>query len=169
MNDSTILLRTYYETLYDRLSPLKEQVVERIDQLLSAEMEKRYAGVLNQEKYDTYLDTCVAFWDERIESYNPTGIQYLFDNVNSKEAQELELQLSWHDSRKDFNELVELVRRKTEPDMTDERMREIVDDIIREVGAYPDQSIVDAYLDKPSLEKVPDYILARAIEEVVRG
>ena len=137
--------------------------------LTSTEVEKRYTGLLNKEKYAAYLDTCVAFWDERMEAYNPTGIQFLFDNVRSKEVYELELQLSWHDNRKEFNELVKLVHSKTEPDMTDERMREIVDEIIREVGAFPDQSIVNAYLDKPSLEKVPDYIVAQVIEEVIRG
>jgi hypothetical protein len=168
MNPSNILLKAYYESLYDRLSPLKEHVAERMNQVLSIEIEKRYAGILNKEKYTAYLDTCRAFWDERLEAYNPIGIQCLFDNVRSQEVYELEMQLNWYDSRKEFDDLLELIHRKVDPNMTDKRVRELAEDIIREIGAFPNRSIISAYLDNPSLEKVPDYIVARAIEERLR-
>jgi len=167
MNESNILLKAYYETLYDRLSPFKKQLSERMDQLLKTEIKKRYPGIMKTQKYEAYLDTCVAFLDERLEAYDPLGIQYLFDNVRAKEVYELELQLNWYDSRKEFNELLVLVQRKTESEMTDERMGELAEEIIREAGAFPDQSIISTYLDKPSLERVPDYILAQAIEEML--
>lgn len=167
MNESNILLKAYYETLYDRLSPLKDQLLERMDQLLCAEINKRFSGILSQDKYVAYFDTCVVFWDERMEAYNPIGIQCLFDNVRSEEAYKLELQLGWYDSRKEFNELLELVHRKTEPDMTDERIPDLAGEIIKEAGAFPDRSIISTYLDNPSLERVPDYILAQLIEEVI--
>ncbi|MBN1766027.1 MAG: hypothetical protein JW860_12265 [Sedimentisphaerales bacterium] len=168
MKLSTVLLNAYYEALYDRLHPLKEQAVERMDRLLSAEIDKRYPRMLNEDGYAAYLEACAAFWDERLETYNPTGIQYLFDTVRSAISYELETQLSWYDSRRELDALMALVCLKAEPDMTAEQMSRRADEIIRLAGAFPDQSIIQTYLEKPDLEKVPDYIVATAIEESIR-
>ena len=113
------------------------------------------------------LTTCAAFWDERLEAYNPIGIQYLFENVHTKEVSELELHLNWYDSHTEFNELLEIVHRKAEPNMTNERIAISVNEIIKEVGAFPNRSIITTYLDTPRLERMPDYIVATTIEEVL--
>ncbi len=52
--------------------------------------------------------------------------------------------------------------------MTDEKMYRLADELIKKLGAYPDKSIISAYEAKPALGKLPDYIVARAIEEIIR-
>ena len=80
----------------------------------------------------------------------------------------MELQLNWYDSRAEFEALVEAAREKAEPEMADERMQALADELIQEVGAFPDNSIISAYEAKPGLQKLPDYIVGRAIEEIIR-
>jgi hypothetical protein len=109
----------------------------------------------------------VAFVDERIETYNPIGIQYLFDRSRAKEAFELELQLDWYDSRAEFEALVEAARSKAQTDVTEDRLRPLAEELIKDVGAFPDKSIIAAYEAKPGLRKLPDYVVARAIEEII--
>jgi len=40
-------------------------------------------------------------------------------------------------------------------------------ELITQVGAFPDKSIIAGYEAKPGLRKLPDYIVARAIEEII--
>jgi hypothetical protein len=47
-------------------------------------------------------------------------------------------------------------------------MRELAGELIKEVGAFPDGSIISTYEVKPAPGKLPDYIVARAIEETIR-
>ena len=116
MNDTNLLLKAYYEALYERLWAKKEILTKKIEQLLPDEIAKRGYGEFDQEKYAAYMDACLAFVDERLESYNPVGIQFLFDRTRAWEAFELELQLNWYDSRKEFEDLVELAREKVKKD-----------------------------------------------------
>jgi hypothetical protein len=51
--------------------------------------------------------------------------------------------------------------------MTEENMRRLADELIRKVGAFPDRSIIPAYEAEPALGKLPDYVVARAIEETL--
>ena len=167
MNETSVLLKAYYEALYERLEANKETLVEKIDILLAGEIKKRGFEGFNKEKYKAYRDACLAFIDERIEAYNPIGIQYLYNRGGSKELIELELQLNWYDSTNEFRALVEITRRKAGEDLTDEQLRALAEEIIKEVGVFPDKSIISAYEAKPGLNKLPDYIVARTIEEVI--
>ena len=167
MNETSVLLKAYYEALYERLEANKETLVEKIDILLAGEIKKRGFEGFNKEKYKAYRDACLAFIDERIEAYNPIGIQYLYNRGGSKELIELELQLNWYDSTNEFRALVEIARRKAGEDLTDEQLRALAEEIIKEVGVFPDKSIISAYEAKPGLNKLPDYIVARTIEEVI--
>jgi len=168
MNETNLLLKAYYEALYEHLEANKELLATKIEKLLKEEIVKRGFGDFDEEKYTAYRDACLAFVDERLETYNPIGIQYTFDRIRAKEAAELELQLNWYDSRAEFEALAEAVRSKAEVEMTEERMRNLTDELIREVGAFPDRSIISAYEAKPALGKLPDCIVARAIEETIR-
>jgi hypothetical protein len=168
MNEASLLLNAYYEALYEKLEANKELLATRVEKLLKEETAKGEFGSFDEEKYTAYRDACLAFVDERLESYNPIGIQYTFDRIRAKEAVELELQLNWYDSQAEFEALLEAVRAKVEAEMTEERMRELADELIKEAGAFPDESIISAYEAKPALGKLPDYIVARAIEETVR-
>ena len=168
MKAANLLLKAYYEALYERLEAKKDLLTARIEKLLTEEVEKRGFEDFDEDKYTAYRDACLAFVDERMESYNPIGIQYTFDRTRAWEAFELELQLNWYDSRAEFEALVEAARRKAEAEMPGERMRKLADELIAEVGAYPDNSIISAYEAKPGLQKLPDYIVGRAIEEIIR-
>ncbi|MDD5327399.1 MAG: hypothetical protein PHY02_06245 [Phycisphaerae bacterium] len=184
MNEANLLLKAYYEALYEQLDANKELLATKIEKLLKEEILNRGFGSFvgstpstssgqasspqDEEKYTAYRDACLAFVDERLETYNPVGIQYTFDRIRAQEAVELELQLNWYDSRAEFEALVKAVRTKAQAGMTEERMRSLVEELIKEAGAFPDGSIISAYEAKPTLGKLPDYIVARAIEETVR-
>jgi len=168
MNEAKLLLRAYYEALHDRLEAKKDLLAETIEKLLQQEVAKRAFGSFNEEKYTAYRDACLAFVDERTETYNPIGIQYTFDRIRAKEAFELQLQLDWYDSRAELEALMEAVLAMAEAPMADEKMCRLADELIIKLGAFPDKSIISAYEARPALGKLPDYIVARAIEEIIR-
>lgn len=174
MDETKLLLNAYYEALYQRLEANKALLAVKIQDLLKQEIAQRGFADFDDDKYAAYRDACLAFVDERIETYNPIGIQYTFDRVRAKEVLELELQLNWYDSRAEFEALRQAARDKAEAEMTQsaghltaERLKELAGELIAEVGAFPDKSIVSAYEAEPALNKLPDYIVGRAIEEIV--
>ena len=167
MSETNVLLKAYYEALYNRLEIRKERLIGSIDELLAEEIRLRGFENFDREKFVAYRDACLAFLDERIELYNPIGIQYVFDRSRARDAFELELQLNWYDSRGEFEALIEAARERTEPDVTTEKLRLLAEELIEAVGAFPDRSIITAYEAKPALNKLPDYVVARVIEELV--
>jgi len=167
MSGASLLLKAYYEALYERLQANKELLAKRIDELLAEEAAERGFEDFDEDKYAAYKDACLAFVDERIELYNPFGIQYTFDRTRAKEAFELELQLDWYDSRAEFEALVEAARDKARTGVTQERLRPLADELIKELGAFPDKSIISSYEAEPGLRKLPDYVVARTIEETI--
>lgn len=167
MNETKVLLQAYYEALYDRLETRKPRITAKIDQFLAEEVERRGYEGFNEQKFAAYREACLAFVDERIETYNPTGLQYLFDRQVAKEAFVLELQLDWYDSRAEFEILVSEARERA-AGMTDETVYVLAERLIEQVGAFPDKSIIAGYEQKPDLQKLPDYIVARAIEQIIR-
>jgi len=166
MNETKILLHAYYETLYDRLEASRKQLANMIDELLFEEVERQDYEGFDEEKFTAYREACRAFVDERIEAYNPTGLQYLYDREVAKGAFELELQLDWYDSRAEFDALVAEARGRSE-NVTDDNVRELAAELIGQVGAFPDKSIIAGYEAMPGLQKLPDYIVSRAIERIV--
>jgi len=168
MNEAKLFLRAYYEVLYDRLEARKDLLVAKIEKLLQQEVAKRAFGSFDEEKYAAYRDACLAFVDERTETYNPIGIQYTFDRIRAKEAFELQLQLDWYDSRPEFEALMEAVHNMVQAPMAGEKIWQLADELIKKLGAFPDKSIISAYEARPALGKLPDYIVARAIEEIIR-
>ncbi len=168
MNEVRLLLKAYYEALYERLEAKKDLLAAGIEKLLAEELARGGFGNFDEEKYAAYQDVCLAFLDERIETYNPIGIQYIFDRIAVRQGIALELQLNWYDSRAEFEALVEAARRKAEVPMAEQRLRALADELIKEVGVFPDKSIISAYQAEPDLQKLPDYVLAQAIEQIVR-
>ena len=167
MSETSLLLKAYYEVLYERLQANKELLSKRIDELLVEEVTERGFEDFDEAKYAAYKDACLAFVDERIETYNPFGIQYTFDRTRAREAFELELQLDWYDSRAEFEALAQAARGKAEAVVTEEGLRPLAEELIKELGAFPDKSIISAYEAEPGLRKLPDYIVARTIEEII--
>jgi hypothetical protein len=168
MNEADVILKAYYEALYDKLKAKRGLLIRAAEKLLKEEIAERGYEDFDEDKYAAYRDACVAFIDERIETYNPIGVQYTFERIRAKEAFELELQLDWFDSRAEFEALTEAVREKTEPSMSEQRIWQLAEELIRQVGAFPDNSIISGYQAGPALKKLPDYIVARAIEEIIR-
>jgi hypothetical protein len=167
MNETNLLLRAYYEALYERLEASKDFLSIRIEELLTEEVAVRGFEDFDEDTYAAYRDACLAFVDERIEAYNPLGIQYLFDLTRAKDAFELELQLNWYNSKAEFEALVKAARSKAENGLTEENLRPLAEELIEQVRAFPDNSIISAYQAQPGLRKLPDYIVARAIEEII--
>ncbi|MHC4271725.1 MAG: hypothetical protein ACYST2_05375, partial [Planctomycetota bacterium] len=93
---------------------------------------------------------------------------YTFDRLRTEQARQLELQLDWFDSQQEFEELLKAIRNKTETEMEQSRILELADELIIEAGAFPDKSIIETYKTKPGLNKLPDYIVALAIEKKIR-
>jgi len=167
MTQTGLLLKAYYEALCELLETKKDLLTAAIEKLLPGELESRGFGRFDPDKYQAYLDACQAFVAERLEMYNPIGIQYTFDRATAQQAFELELQLNWYDSRAEFEALAEAAHAKAQPEMTDKSLRQLADELISEMGAFPDRSIISAYEAKPALQKLPDYVVARAIEEII--
>lgn len=161
-------MKAYYEALYERLQANKELLIRKIEELLTKEIEKLGIEDFDGDKFAAYLEACLAFVDERIETYNPFGIQYTFDQTRYREAFELELQLDWYDSRVEFKNLVREARSKAQTGEMEERLGFLAEELIKELGAFPDKSIISAYKAEPCLRKLPDYIVARTIEDIVR-
>jgi hypothetical protein len=169
MSLAQLLLKAYYERLYERLEAGREVLTSRMDELLSAEVQRRGFPGMNEEKLAAYREACVAFIDERMESYNPIGIQYTFGRGPSRLAVELEFQLNWYNSRPEFEELVAAARSLAAQAVSDETLPDLADELIRRAGAFPDRSIIETYHAEPALPKVPDYIVACVIEEIICG
>ena len=167
MNETKLLLNIYYEALHDRLVADKQLMITRIEKLLRNEFAYRDFGSIDQEKFDAYRDACIAFIDERIEMYNPIGIQYTFDSTRRQQAFELELQLNFYDSRSEFETLVQAAQSKLKIRAREQELPELANELIEDLGAFPDKSIISAYKTDPALGKLPDYIVARAIEELI--
>ncbi len=167
MNPGGLLLKAYYERLHERMQEGRDRLIVRVGELLPVEVARQDFGDMDADRLDAYREACVAFIDERLESYNPIGIQYTFDRSSSRTAAELEFELNWYNSRPEFAQLVATARSLAGPAVSDEELPALADELIRQVGAYPDQSILDGYVAEPTLQKLPDYLVACAIEDLI--
>ena len=167
MNPTSLLLKAYYEALYELLETHKYALADRINAVLAEEIQSGGYEDFDDEKFTAFSEACQAFIDERIEMYNPFGIQYLYDRGRAKETFELELQLNWYDSRAEFESLLEAARNKAKLMTTQEDFKPLAAELIKEAGAFPDKSIISAYRARPALNKLPDYVVARIIEEII--
>lgn len=168
MSPVRVLLRIYYERLYERMEANRACLIARINTMLSAEIARGRFGPMRPDQVQAYREASLAFIDERLETYNPIGIQYTFDRAPSRQAAELEFQLDWYNSRAEFEGLVVAARGLAdEEDTPDEHLGDLADKLIRQVGAFPDRSIIAGYVEKPTLQKLPDFLVASAIEQVI--
>jgi len=168
MNDVDLLLRRYWENLYDQLTGKRDELGTAIDSLLRREVKQRgFEEFDDEERYAAYRDACLAFVEERIEQYNPFGAQYTFDGGARGRAADIQLELDWFGGREEFDELVEAAKRLAEGGMSEQRIAELAEQLIRQRGAYPDRSIIAGYEAKPALNRMPDYIVALAIEQAI--
>jgi len=169
MNAVDLVLRAYWERLHEKLIERSEAIETQIGPLLGEEIDRRgYRDLIEHQRYEAYREASVAFLAERIEAYNPIGLQYTFDKARREAAFELEQGLEWYNSRAEWKELVDAAGEKTKVLLGDETLGQAAEELIVEMGAYPDRSIISVYEQLPALQKLPDYILARAIEAMIR-
>ena len=166
MSETNLILKAYYEAVYELLESARDVLAARTAELLREEVEMRRFEGFDEEKYSAYRDACIAFIDERIETFNPIGYQYTFDRGSVQGAFELELELNWYDARAEFEALALAARDKAQDELTDSNLALLAAELIRELGVFPDKSIIETYRAKPALQRLPDYIVALAIEEI---
>lgn len=167
MTEAGLLLRAYGELVYDLLESNRDALIERAGGLLSQEAESRSFEPFDSDKYEAYREACIAFIDERTEAFNPIGVQFTFDRVREKELARLETQLSWYDSRPEFEQLLLAAHDLADGVITDDNMAILAGEMVKQCGVFPDMSIISTYERKPGLNRLPDYIVARTIEELV--
>ena len=165
MDSTKIILNAYYERLYNLLLENKGQVIRSINDLLPRALAG--FGSFDEDKKEAYLEAALSFLDERLEMYNPLGIQYTFDNVNREFARQLELQLNFFDSTEEFLSITEKIEEFTKEGFDEEKMGCYANELVGLFSAFPDRSIIEAYKSKPALNKIPDYVLAESIEDVI--
>ena len=168
MDQTSLLLKCYYETLYELLEQKKDVLADSIRKVLTEQIELAGFGEFDYEKLNSYWQACLAFIEERIETYNPFGIQYTYSGQQRKEAFKLEMQLDWYDSRKEFKYLVEAAQRKVNLMNPEDDLQVKAKELVRELGAFPNKSIMAGYRAKPELKKLPDYVVALIIEENIK-
>ena len=76
MNSIRVLLRAYYERLHERMEANRTHLVAHLEALLPAEIARQGFGPMTPDQVQAYREACLAFVDERLETYNPVGIQY---------------------------------------------------------------------------------------------
>ncbi len=167
MSETIVLLKAYFEALHGILEEKRDILAENIKGELSKEIKNRGFKGVNQEKFAAYWEACLAFIEERIEAYNPFGIQYLYDRGRKKEAFKLELQLDWYDSSAEYKALFKAALDKIEASDPEKDFRKLAKELIREFGAFPNRSIISTYRAKPTLNRLPDYVVARLIEGIL--
>ena len=167
MSETVILLKAYFEALHSILEEKRDILAESIKGELSKEIKNRGFKDVDKEKFAAYWEACLAFIEERIEAYNPFGIQYLYDGSRRKDAFKLELQLDWYDSKAEYKALFKAALDKIEMSDPEKDFRVLAKELIGECGAFPDRSIITAYRAKPTLNKLPDYVVARLIEGIL--
>ncbi len=172
MNASRILMNAYIETLYERLCRRKETCIEQMKPLLYCEIDAQQFDLHRPDKFEAYLEACVAFLDERLESYNPIGLQWTFPQTTVKEAFEMEAIVDWYDSHEEFEHLCRCIESKLHPyhdeGLSEETIRRLAAELVTEHGAYPNQSIIETYRDRPQKNHLPDLIVATAIEKTLK-
>jgi len=169
MSPAQLVLKAYYERLYELMAARRAELLSRTEELLAAEVQRQGFPGMDEERLSAYREACIAFIDERLETYNPIGIQYTFGPTPSRTAAELEFQLNWYNSRPEFTDLVAAARSLAGTGISDETLPGLADELIRQVGAFPDRSIIETYTAEPALQKLPDYIVACTIEETICG
>lgn len=167
MNNKKVLLNAYYEFLHETLQSNKGYLTKRIKELLIKRIADYHFELNTPEKVEAYYDACMAFLEERIETYNPIGFQYTLGPIRSKQAINLELQLDWYDKQTEFKNFMALIHKKAKQGITDKQLPAKVTELVWEIGAFPDKSIISAYRAQPALNKLPDYVVASAIEELI--
>jgi hypothetical protein len=77
------------------------------------------------------------------------------------------MQLNWYDSRAEFEALVRNAREIAGMGIEDDTLANMARELVRECGAFPDRSIISTYERKPAVNRLPDYIVARSIEDLI--
>jgi hypothetical protein len=170
MSDVELLLRSYWELLHERILADRDRVLAAAEEYLRRETHLRaYPGLREPDGFEAYLEAAEAFIDERIEAYNPVGVQYLFDRQRRSRAGELGFALDWYGGRHEYARLRDAAAEIVESGFDSDSPSEAAARLIHRCGAYPDESIISAYDADPAPHKLADYIVAMAIESLLKA
>lgn len=167
ISEQKLLLHAYYECLYERLRTGRNGLDPRVDKYLTREIAIRDFGPFSHYTYQAYRQNCLDLLDERIETYNPIGIQYTYEQRYSSFPAAVSSEGPWPGVREEFAYLLESIQRRARLDMDDQQLTQAAEELIAHFGAYPDRSIILVYETSPDPVKLPDYVVAMAIEEVI--
>lgn len=167
MSSLRTILHAYYEQLYNRLRDRAAECARNAADIVGREARRPRFPTLTESRMRAYLEAVVAFYDERIEMYDPFGLQYTFGPTSGAEAFALEDMLDWYSSRAEFAELCERARDLLRARMSDADLAAAGAALVRACGAYPDRSIIRTYESDPQANHLPDYALARALETML--
>ena len=77
------------------------------------------------------------------------------------------MQLDWYDSQAEYKALFKAALDKIETSDPEKDFRILAKELIGEFGAFPDRSIISTYRTRPTLNRLPDYVVARLIEGIL--
>lgn len=167
MNHVRLLIKVYKEMLHELLNTYIDLFQASLPTLLRDEISK-LGKKLDSNQYLTIKDECTKFFHVRLESYDPSGYQHTLNDLKSPDYYQLRRQSDWYNDQVEFDHFVDAINDKVKEEMSEEETRQAADELLREVGAFPDNSIISGYESEPKLNRLPDYVVARIIEEMIR-
>jgi hypothetical protein len=158
----------YFSELHKLLFSKKTKIEDLIKKEVRSEIAKRWKDV-NKEGIKAYIEAAISFIEERLYAYRLDHMDRFLKAVSHdsslKDLASIDLSLSWYDWREEKKQIDAKIETGLNIKQTPE---DIVNDLIGEFGAFPDRSIIKRYLQKPKKNYLPDYVLAMAIQEVIR-
>jgi len=160
--------RLYFAHLLRLLSQERAKIETLIIEQVQEDISSRYPHL--SEKTEAYQDVAIGFLDERLYEYRgdywEKFLQPLAKNITAAEIMEVGEQLGWYDMQKEKEEIDEQIETCLNLRQSSE---DIVEILVEEFGAFPNRSIIATYCAKPEPNYMPEYALAVAIQQVVRG
>jgi len=162
-----------WDLYFNRLHSLISSARSRVEKLIIEETRKdlllRWHEV-KDEVIHAYSDTAVSFIEERLYAYELDHVDRFLQatsrGVSLREIALLEKSLSWYEWQKEK----EAIDGKIETGLNlMQSAEQIVEGLLDEFGAFPDKTIINTYKKSPMKNYLPDYVLALALERVIRG
>ena len=172
MNSLKMLINAYYERLYELIEPQRELCLVRIEQVVRNEAELHWSEELTGERLKAHVEAANAFLEERLEMYNPIGLQYAYGSSSQSEVFSLEAALDWYNSQQEYHSLCKRAMNllgETKGRFSDQDISLRANQMILDCGAYPNQSILGQYSRRPQPNHLPDFAVAKCIEELLES
>jgi hypothetical protein len=159
----------YFKKLH-RLISSKRKTIEGIIQALAREELILRWNETGEEAAKAYFEAAASFIDERLYSYSMSHIDRFLKSaslgIGQGELAAAEREIDWYDWRDEKSEIDKKIESGLNLLLEG---GEIADGLLDEFGAFPDSTIIKAYKRTPVKNHIPDYILASALEHVIKA